>query len=168
MPHTPNDLETGMNFFHFFSMFEYALKANGYTHPKTGIVKQADWEGFVKDNQELLDVGLDQNQNIRDSVNYLLSSPPKQQSRNEEGVLEWVDPVVDDNAPDRTKLVKHIRQVRNNLFHGGKFRGDYFSAPERSSDLIAHCTAIMHHLTTNHEGMQEAFEGASYDPMRYE
>lgn len=160
----PNDLEIGKSFFHYFSMFEYALKANGYSHKTLeGIIKQPDWEGFVRDNKELLDLEQKQNERIAVSINYLLDSPPKQQAEINDGCLEWVSPVIDENAPNRVKLCKYIRQVRNNLFHGGKFKGNYFSTPERSRELIFHCREILNHLATNNEGIRRAFDGAEYN-----
>lgn len=164
----PNDLEIGKEFFHFFSMFEYALKANGYRHTNgRGIITAPDWEGFVRDNQELLDLSLEQTP-VRKSARYLLDSPPKQQAVNKQGGMEWVDPIMNEKDPDRIKLAKHIRQVRNNLFHGGKFRGNYFETQDRSRELIHHSTVILRHLALNHKGMREAFEGTGYDLQRVE
>lgn len=162
-----NDLEIGMNFFHFFSMFEYALKANGYRITNEhGIITAPNWDGFVRDNQQLFDLSLNEQDQIKESARYLLDSPPKQQAVNEEDGMEWVEPRMDDNAPDRIKLCKHIRQVRNNLFHGGKFRGNFFETQERSRDLIQHSTIILRHLALSNDGMREAFYGAGYDLER--
>ncbi len=155
-----SDLELGMRFFHIFSMFEYSMKACGfYELNGNGFVTGANWGKFVKTNKELFDIERDENSKILPSINYLLQSPPKQQALNEEKELIWRNNE-HDQEPDRNKVSLYIRRVRNNLFHGGKFKGNYFSSPERSRDLIKHSSRILEHLIESNADMRAAYMGA--------
>ncbi|WP_051249768.1 hypothetical protein [Maridesulfovibrio zosterae] len=154
-----SDLDIGKDFFHFFAMFEYALKTNGFCQTnKNKIITGADWEGFAAANPHLFDNRT--NTHTKESVDYLINQPPKKQALSEKGMIKWIDPPLYNDVGDHIKITRYIRQVRNNLFHGGKFKGNYFSAQERSRYLISHSTIIMQHVIANHSEMNAAFEGA--------
>ncbi len=163
-----SDLEIGKSFFHLFGMFEYALKANGYcvsSSTSNCFVRGADWDNFFLENHLLLDIEQYDNFLIKDDMKYVLENPPKQQFLDSESKLVWMDKVYPsrgrNSIPDFKKIHLYIRRVRNNLFHGGKFRGHYFESPERSRTLINCCTNILKHVVDSHEGLKSAFEGCN-------
>lgn len=70
--------------------------------------------------------------------------------------LKWVH--ADANQGDsHYDLFVYIGRVRNNLFHGGKFQGRYLSDPERSLELINHCTTILNASLEINSDLNEAF-----------
>jgi len=161
-----NDLELGKNFFHLFFMFEYALKANNFTkrdRHRNKVIVGVDWRDFAQNNPDLLNNELEQNERVTPSIEYLLANPPKVQAMDDNGRMEWVDNEIREGTSAEVELCIHICQVRNNLFHGGKFNGYVFDTPERSRTLIHHCTRVLGHVAENHEGIQIALYGTGYN-----
>lgn len=119
-----------------FARAEYALKEMG--HVKRGgngpnHHAEADWRGFAQSLAERFDAALDQLPGSKARVNYLLDQPPKKQGfvagGHRGGTYEWWNwtPFGDSTAE---KAINAMKQVRNNLFHGGKN-----AAEQRDRDL---------------------------------
>ena len=64
------------------------------------------------------------------------------------------------SSSDRTAqgLFGHLRRVRNNLYHGGKFNGRWI-APDRSRDLIAHSLTLLEALVKHDTNLKNAIYG---------
>ena len=123
--------------FKTFACFEYALKAVGF-HYGDGPAKP-NWISFAESVTDLFERPTDQD--FKAAVEYILNHPPKQQVI-KDGLLDWSD--VAPNTALRSDLVlRYVRRVRNNLFHGGKFNGRWF-APERSEQLLRHSLTVLH------------------------
>jgi hypothetical protein len=118
-----------VQFFKTFARFEYALKAAGY-HKGDGNAKP-DWDRFAQSIDSCFEQPL--SDALAAAVKFLIETPPKRQVL-VDGKLEWEE--AREEGPDSRKLSIYIRRVRNNLFHGGKFNGHWFS-PERSEPLMA-------------------------------
>jgi len=123
-----DDLATEL--FGFIARCEYALKASGYLMHAEGKA-QPNWDRFAGEIGEALLAIEDSELQLAHS--YLLEHPPKKQIVHE-GMLDWEESK-ESNQPKGQRLFGHIRQVRNNLFHGGKFNGRWFE-PQRSKELI--------------------------------
>lgn len=54
------------------------------------------------------------------------------------------------------KILILIRRVRNNLFHGGKFNGEWFE-PERSEALMRNALIILRACGENHHEVSKAY-----------
>ena len=65
----------------------------------------------------------------------MLSNPPKIQSISGSEIV-WIDRQFQNNTPEICKLDQHIRDVRNNLFHGGKFNGVFEREISRNFKLL--------------------------------
>jgi hypothetical protein len=50
---------------------------------------------------------------------HILDEPPKKQGPNGENKIVWLDVAANDKSAQA--LFSHIRRMRNNLYHGGKF-----------------------------------------------
>ena len=135
----PHGVESINKFFIVFSRFEYALKANGYFSPHA----QPDWEKFISENSDRFNK--EKNKTLAESVKYIIDKPPKQQKVHD-GTIIWDDHSMDINTPDVLKLVRYIRDIRNNLFHGGKFYGDYQPDVCRNSILLKSALFILEDL----------------------
>jgi len=54
-----------------------------------------------------------------------------------------------------------ITSLQNNLFHGGKFNGQWFE-PERSEALMEHALTILKICAQNHPNVSEAYAEKSF------
>ena len=108
--------ETLIEFFVVFSRFEYALKRAGYV---SGNDKRAsaNWDKFASDMEDAFRP--DQTAELQHAVAYLQDSPPKKQVVQDDE-LGWRDSIPSGNEPRLKWLLKLVRTVRNNLFHGEK------------------------------------------------
>jgi hypothetical protein len=126
-------------FFAMFSLFEYALKNAGFwKSSKKGV--EADWEKFALEIEDtfIAQVYFDPNSELHRAVEYILCDPPRKQIiRNDQ--LEFKLRTRPDNVSDTVWLTVLIRGIRNNLFHGGKFRYDH----ERDTILIRDSIIIL-------------------------
>ena len=141
------------NFFFTFARMEYALKATG-RFKRNCHNAEADWTKLAKDICNSFNKNA--KAELKEAVEYYLSSPPMKQVINN-NQLEW-----DNTLPDYTSeldlILSLINRVRNNLFHGGKFRDRYLAEDERSEQLIRHGLTIMNHCLILASDLNEAFK----------
>ncbi len=147
-----HNLQIASDFFFKFARLEYALKAAGY-HNERGDAK-VDWEKVAK---KLEDVFHDPApSDFAEAVRYYINHPPKKQMIID-GRLSWQEVDPNTNLPS-DKILLYVRRVRNNLFHGGKFRGQYFGDPERSEILIEYALKILDKCLLAMPDVKEAYE----------
>jgi hypothetical protein len=135
------DRQLAWHFFVFFSRFEYALKR----HPKylnaKKTVAEADWESFATDHAARFEAN--GTQELIAAVEYFRTSPPKKQIQVNQK-LGWSEPIrFDEDGYLLPWLLRVVRIVRNNLFHGGKFQGFRVSEPSRDQTLILNAIIIL-------------------------
>lgn len=132
-----HDIGVTADFFFGFARFEYALKACGY-HNLHGDVLP-DWNRFAEHIKPVFENP--QSDSLKKAIQYYFNYPPKKQTVTDGGI-QWKDsPVI--GGSTASKMMIYIRRVRNNLFHGGKFKGRYLAAPERSEDLMRHALTML-------------------------
>ncbi|NWG38878.1 MAG: hypothetical protein HXY27_02775 [Hydrogenophilaceae bacterium] len=93
---------------------------------------------------------------LKEAIDFILGAPPKKQMiRN--GVIKWEEskPTTDSKADE---LLIYVRRVRNNLFHGGKFNGHWFS-PERSEALLRSSLTILFSCVEAVPNVSAAYHG---------
>ena len=120
-----------VEFFIYFSRFEYALKRAEYIRGNSKGA-EAYWDKFVDEIKEAFDAKI--NTELEEAVKYLLSNPPKKQVLYE-GRLSWKDNRRNKGESNIKYLLRLVRTVRNNLFHGSKFR-EVFDGQARDERLI--------------------------------
>lgn len=110
------DRELVLQFFAFFSRFEYSLKRTGFLKP--GDKAEPNWDTYA--NSVRGRFGAVQDQAFREAVAFLLKEPPKTQvvSGND---LGWTDTTQGDGEHLERYVLRLVSTVRNNLFHGGKY-----------------------------------------------
>ncbi len=139
-------------FFLLFSKFEYALKIVGF-HKGDGDARP-NWIKFAESIKN--DFDKESNDELLESVNYILTNPPKKQIIKDD-VLIWLD-----NPPDSSSeidlLLQYVCRVRNNLFHGGKYKDIYLKQEDRSEKLLMVCNSILRHCIQLSKAVSEAFE----------
>ena len=125
-------------FFMVYSRFEFALKEipqfrrerdDGHVEP--------DWRSFA----DFVKLGFnpDQTPELRQAFDYYLQHPPKIQGV-EDNLLSWNENLKRASETDFTWVMRSIKGVRNNLFHGGKFPWDSF----RDVNLLMHGLVILY------------------------
>jgi hypothetical protein len=139
------------HFVGMFSRFEYALKATGFFKrpkpPKTKRRAEPDWDAFAESlKSRLRDVP---NESVKEAIEYFDAQPPKKQV-----IVEGVLTLDDRRAREHNdkELLMLVRQVRNNLFHGGK--------PDvgmRSQNLLRHAETLMIAALLLNDDVRKAF-----------
>ena len=132
-------------FFVTFSRFEYALKSNSFFT----VNATPDWDKFVNSIKEKFDRTI--SEEINNAVEFLIQNPPRIQYV-DSGLVAWNDRIIDKNTPLLNRLRLHICDIRNNLFHGGKFDGDFEPEISRNYELINSALLILNNwLTLNNQ-----------------
>lgn len=120
------DYELVVHFFSVFSRFEHALKMSGYL--RNGELACPAWRRFALDMAGNLSPL--PSKKLKESIAFLNEQPPKKQLSS----LEWVEnpPPIECVNCD-SKAIIAATGVRNNLFHGGKYKQ---TDPARDEKLI--------------------------------
>jgi hypothetical protein len=133
--------EIALEFLVTFSRFEHALKYSGLCKDMNdGARAKADWGKYTselsRDAKAKIEV---------EAKKFLLGQPPKIQIM-KQGKVSW-QPADRDNRDIIVWIFDLINIVRNNLFHGGKYRESVDSEDHpnstRDTDLVKACLSIL-------------------------
>ena len=151
-----------LEFFLSFARFEYALKTTGFfvRHPENfgrPPAAEPDWDRFAVSLRDAFNPNTDEE--IAQACSYLSESPPnKQVIRN--GAPAWETPVRDPALSDIEFLLRMVRCVRNNLFHGGKHNIEVHETTERTAKLLHSCLVILQHCLSLSPEQRRAYDEA--------
>ena len=142
------DRELLLNFFLTFSRFEYALKASGLfkrpnpqrNDPSRPAEAQPDWDTFAVSLRCAFQP--DRTETLKQACEYIFDSPPLKQVITNDAV-SWETPVRPSHESDVEFLLRMVRCVRNNLFHGGKHSNEVHEDIERTEMLLKSSLAIL-------------------------
>jgi hypothetical protein len=140
-------------FFIIFSRFECALKASNFTNVDNGKVS-ANWDTFV--NSIRLSFNSERTIQLKESVDYLINNPPRIQII-DNAQLTWRDRIFQMGDSEINKLNLSIRDIRNNLFHGGKFNGNYQEDVSRNYILLKNSIIILDEWLSLNETVKQNF-----------
>jgi hypothetical protein len=119
---TTIDQELLLDFFLTFSRFEFALKNSGFyiKRRNTSLPYEArpDWDSFAQRLKDLFHT--DTTKHLRDACDHLLYNPPWREVVGG-NMLGWDTTAEDESLSEIERLLRYVRRVRNNLFHGAKF-----------------------------------------------
>jgi len=105
-----------LRFFGVFSRFEYSLKRSGLVRGHDQV--EPDWDTYANGLrgkfQSVDDPG------FNDAIKVLVDAPPRKQILSGSN-LDWKATVVGADEQLESYVLRLIRIVRNNLFHGGKY-----------------------------------------------
>jgi hypothetical protein len=156
------DHELVFIFFGTFSRFECVLKRSpkflGYDRHRNA---QADWTKFAESLGGRLSEA--QDHSLVEARKRLLARPPKTQKVSKDNELEWSDTEPrTDESPDEY-LLRLVRTVRNNLFHGGKYPPPIGPVQDvaRNRSLLEDCLVILNHCLTLSPKLEVAFADAA-------
>lgn len=117
-------------FFFRFSRFEFAMKANCYLEDeREGRQAKPGWSKFERK--------FEADYVLSDAGEHLIKLCPQRQVVAANKALKFVPEAFDDNASDLSKVTRLLKNVRNNLFHGGKKTTVGWDDPARISLLLA-------------------------------
>jgi hypothetical protein len=149
------DRRLAWHFFVFFSRMEFALKKSG-KYLRKHQDAQPDWDKFGSDYDKRFRETLLPQTRI---VHYFECGPPRKQIQ-AQGLMQWSEPQnKGEGEKQLTWLLRSIRTVRNNLFHGGKFPLMPIREPSRDRDLLIHSLAVLNAvLELDHDVRSKFFE----------
>lgn len=145
--------QLAFRFFKLFAQCEYALKAMGYGRAGSDNAAKPDWDRFANEVGKVLI--LSESPSIVEARTYLFENPPKRQVW-VNGSVAWAE--VSNLERSVQILFAHIRRVRNNLYHGGKFHGKWID-PDRSWELISKSVLLLEQMVNADAGLLEAIQG---------
>ncbi len=158
---TGGDGEIVLQCFVTFSRFEYALKRAGFVKCDSHNNASADWRRFAR---ERLDARLADmtDTEFAKARSYLLREPPQKQIfvKSEE-IMRWQKNSQQLREGDAEYLLRLVKDVRNNLFHGGKYPppdGPVSDQALRNGQLLQACLTILEKCRSLDPGVNRFFE----------
>ena len=127
-------------FLALFARWECALKSIGYARAGSFNHAQADWDRFARDHEGA--VAALAGGDFGAARTFLLTSPPRRQVLNN-GTVEWQDNPRRPTETDVSYLFRVVKDVRNNLFHGGKFVTGFEPELARDRALVDKATLVL-------------------------
>jgi hypothetical protein len=152
------DKDLIFRFFAVFSRFEYALKRRGFL--KKQEQAEADWDSYA--NQLRGQFATVKAPVFKTAWGYLTSEPPKKQIVNWNS-LGWKATVRGNSESIESYLLRLVRTVRNNLFHGGKYPYPVgpMSDAGRDRRLIESALVVLEECLRLSPNVRQAFEEAA-------
>ncbi len=146
-----------LDFLMVFSRFEYSLKRGEFLE---GNEKRAwpNWDKFGAANHERFDTT--ENVALKDAVDLLCRKPPKKQVIKDKQ-LEWEDVAHNPKEPQFLYVLRLVRTIRNNLFHGGKFRDGSIDDPARDHQLLQSALTVLRASVSFDSEISDVFGGAN-------
>ncbi|MCP5078503.1 MAG: hypothetical protein GY951_10680 [Psychromonas sp.] len=122
-----------------FSRAEYALKSAEYAIGNENKVDPA-WDRYANEiHDDFINI---KEKPIVDAASYLLNNPPRKQVL-EGNKVKFVNQTVDHKQKSTQQILRMVRTVRNNLFHGGKYLLDGEQEPGRNQELVASSLTVL-------------------------
>jgi hypothetical protein len=162
--HTSVDRELLLEFLMTFSCFEYALKTTGFfvrTQSPPGRPPDArpDWDSFAVSLLLQGTFNAEKTGSLREACEYIRNTPPNKQVIIN-GTVAWETPVRPAGESDIQFLLRMVRSVRNNLFHGGKHNIGLHESRERTETLLKSCLTILRECLALAPDQSRAFREA--------
>jgi len=136
----PEDRERVFHFLALFARWECALKRSNFAKRGPYGQADADWNQLADTVATRL-AALD-TPGYAAARDYLLANPPRRQCL-ENRQIRWRENPRRANESDARYLFRVIRDVRNNLFHGGKYQGGPVEELARDRQLIDSATTVL-------------------------
>ena len=151
--------ELMLEFFLTFSRFEYALKATEMFKrhrpvPTRTPRAEPDWDRFSASLRDNFNASA--TKDLAQACEYLCDSPPNQQVIVDDAVA-WETPTRADGEADVQFLLRMVRSVRNNLFHGGKHNIEVHEDIQRTEMLLKSSVTILDACLTIAPKQQAAY-----------
>ena len=135
--------ELVLEFFATFSRFEYALKRAHFVKPNRNDARP-DWDSFADALNGKFAAITDPD--FISAKSYLRNKPPCKQKVDKASSMGWKwlsNKPQETGESDERYFLRLVRDVRNNLFHGGKYPDGPVDEPARNSQLLQACLTIL-------------------------
>jgi len=160
-------LKSSLEYLYWFSRFEYILKERGYLQ----IPKNAKKKISAKPNWKKFRLEFEDKYTMSENGEKLIILSPKIQIAKKIGSnwkLDWEEVRFKKTDSDLCKIIRLLKTVRNNLFHGGKHNSKSSKDKERDLKLIMLSTKIIKEIAYIDDFGMEAFEPYQYFDIRKE
>lgn len=142
-------------FFAFFSRFEYALKRTCFLKSGAKSKAQPNWDTFADSLCGKFESV--QNKAFQEAMVFLCQKPPRQQVVS--GCdLEWCETEQGDGESLEKYVLRLVRTVRNNLFHGGKYPSGPMYDMARDGKLLKESIVVLRQCLELSDSVRKAFE----------
>jgi hypothetical protein len=150
------DRDVVFRFFAVFSRFEYALKASGFVKKGRSGEALPDWESYATDLRgKFAEVG---DERFKSACVYFAQRPPNTQVLTSRGLGWRINPRRQDDF-DEKYLLRLVRAVRHNLFHGGKYpREGLVPDVARNRELLEAGISVLQWCLALSPNVKEAYE----------
>ena len=162
LPPDELDRDLVLGFFWKFSVFECALKREGFLRPGPKNGAEPNWDRFGKEVQgRFSQVSIP---GFADAVgNFRKLSPQRQVVR--DGHLGWEPIRQKAGQADEEYILRLLRTVRNNLFHGGKYPDGSIAEVARDRDILRAALKILDGCYEIHAGVKRWIDEAAYQQV---
>lgn len=147
------DAELIFRFFAVFSRYEYALKRTGFL-VKNRKDATADWDSYANEVRGRLAAST--SKALRDACVLLQDWSPRKQVV-VSGTLGWESVAQGKGESEEAYVLRLVRVVRNNLFHGGKFPSGPVPEVARNGQLITSCLVVLEESVAWSQDVESAF-----------
>lgn len=154
------------DFFLTFSRFEYALKASDFFQQLNTKSNKCYRPSDAKPDSDRFASSLreafraNKNDELQQACEYILDSPPWRQVIINDAVA-WETPIRPKHESDIEFLLRMVRCVRNNLFHGGKYNLEVHEDTERTEQLLRSALIILKECLALAPRVNRAFHQAA-------
>jgi hypothetical protein len=153
-----DDADLVFTYFGLFARFEYALKREGYVLADKNDVAHAHWDNYAN-NLKGRFAGIKDPAFLR-AVALFDEHPPQKQILLKPGdSLDWMASKRGDGESTEQFVLRMVRVVRNNLFHGGKFPSGPVWDEARNGALLRTGIVVLNVCLNLDKGLRDVFDG---------
>jgi len=131
-------------FFVLYSRYEYALKRAGYIQKDV----EANWDKFAKDIKGQFEAST--SDQLKSAVKYLRERPPLLPPN-------WEVRTHNSRTYEEKIIIDAVKDVRNTLFHGGKYPFHPVEDPSRNQQVIESCIKVLWETLAFHNEVRTYF-----------
>lgn len=152
------DRELVLGFFWRFSVFECALKREGFVQARQNETAQPDWNRFSKSIRGRF--GDVRATGFRDALRDLKDTSPRRQVVRG-GQLGWEAVEQQRGEAEEDFVLRLVRIARNNLFHGGKYPDGAIEEIARNKVILRAALAVLEGCYELHPGVARRIDDAA-------
>jgi hypothetical protein len=146
------DRDTVLEFFSQYSAFECALKREGFLKAGWNNTAEADWNKFSLYARGRLSSVTEEG--FHEAVNAIKKYSPQRQVVRD-GRLAWDSVEIRRGESEEQFVLRLVKTVRNNIFHGGKYSDGPISEVARNRAILKAALLILKGCIEIHPGMKQ-------------
>ena len=146
--------ELAIEFLAVFSRLEYALKVTEFRQEGNGEAK-ADWKRFISEVDKTFEPN--KNEQLSMVFNFLLETNLNYLCVDDKQI-KWLPFLIPLESNQLNCVVLKIKQIRHNLFHGGKFAYDNSSNKNRDESLLTYAIILLLAIKSVNHNVEAAYD----------